>query len=237
MVSKSLRCGVLVLAWAMLAPAALGDLLDEEDPVVKPANPTGTSTGAKTSTGTGTSTTPKDVKKPEGSIKEPTPHAKGSAPTSSNTTVIPPKKAGKQTKGQKDKEPVHFESKGLRGLREKGMVELVQDVIVTQGEMKMEADHAQVFFDEASHEVIKVVAEGNVKVNGVDENSGEKFRAFGNQGVFLNKERTVVMEGNVKLWRGEDSVVRSKKMTYEMNTGWVKMDRVTGELAPGDKDK
>lgn len=234
MVSKATRYGVLVLAWTTFAPFARADLLDEEDPAVKPTSPTATASATQTSTGT---TTTKDKKSSQGSIKEPTPHAKGSAPTSSNTTVIPPKKAGKQTKGQREKEPVHFESKGLRGLREKGVVELVQDVIVTQGEMKMEAEHAQVFFDEASHEVIKVVAEGNVKVNGVDENSGEKFRAYGNQGVFLNKERTVVMEGNVKLWRGEDSVVRSKKMTYEMNTGWVKMDRVTGELAPGDKDK
>ncbi len=236
MASKATRFGTIILTWTAFASPLHADLLDEEDPPVKPTTPTATATGTKTSTGTGTS---KDPKKPEGSIKEPTPHMKGSAPTSSpNTTVIPPKKAGKPAaKGQKDKEPVHFESKGLRGLREKGMVELVQDVIVTQGDMKMEADHAQVFFDEASHEVIKVVAEGNVKVNGVDENSGERFRAFGNQGVFLNKERTVVMEGNVKLWRGEDSVVRSKKMTYEMNTGWVKMDRVTGELAPGDKDK
>lgn len=225
----------LVLVAVLAAPMARADLLDEEDPTVK-ATPTQTSTA----TGNGTAKEPKEPKSPkaEPAIKEPTPHPKGTAATGPGTTVIPPKKPGKGNgKGKKDKEPVHFESKGLKGLREKGMVELVQDVVVTQGDMKMEADHAQVFFDEANHEVKKVVAEGNVKVNGVDENSGQKFRAYGNQGVFLNKERTVVMEGNVKLWRGEDSVVRSKKMTYEMDTGWIKMDRVTGELAPGDKDK
>ncbi len=230
----------MVVAWALSAPA-LADLLDEEDPAIKPsASSTTIGTQTSTATGTGTPKDPKAEPKPqknESTIKEPTPHPKGATPAT-NTTVMPPKKAGKSGgKGKKDKEPVHFESKGLKGLREKGMVELVQDVVVTQGDMKMEADHAQVFFDEASHEVIKVVAEGNVRINGVDENSGEKFRAFGNQSVFLNKERTVVMEGSVKLWRGDESVVRSKKMTYEMNTGWVKMDRVTGELAPGDKDK
>ena len=140
-------------------------------------------------------------------------------------------------KGKKENAPVHFESKGLKGLREKGMVELVQDVIVTQEEMRLEAEHAQVFFDESSHEVTKVVAEGNVKISGVDENSGEKFKAFGNQAVFLNKDRIVVLEGNARLWRGEDSVIRSKKITYEMNTGWIKADRVAGELAPNEKDK
>ena len=139
--------------------------------------------------------------------------------------------------GKKENQPVHFESKGLKGLREKGMVELVDDVIVTQADLKLEAQHAQVFFDEASKDVLKVIADGNVKIYGVDENSGEKFKAFGNQAVFLNKDRIVVLEGNARLWRGEDSVIRSKKITYEMETGWIKADRVAGELVPGDKDK
>jgi lipopolysaccharide transport protein LptA len=128
------------------------------------------------------------------------------------------------------KSPVHFESVGLKGLREKGMVELSQDVLVTQDEMRLESDYAQVFFDEASHEVTKVVAQGRVRINGVDQNSGEKFRALGDRAVFLNGERTVVLDGNAKLWRGEDSVIRSKKITYEMNTGWIRADRVAGEV-------
>lgn len=106
------------------------------------------------------------------------------------------------------------------------MVELSQDVLVTQEDMKLESDYAQVFFDEASHEVTRVVAQGHVRINGVDQNSGEKFRALGERAVFLNSERTVVLDGNAKLWRGEDSVIRSKKITYEMNTGWVRADEL-----------
>lgn len=228
---------LLILAAFALSPRARADLLDEEEPTVtKPSTSTANSTATSTATSTAKEKSDGKTQKPEATIKEPTPHTKGTAPAA-NTSIIPPKKPPAKGTKKKDKEPVHFESKGLKGLREKGMVELVQDVVVTQADMKMEADHAQVFFDEATHEVQKVIAEGNVKVHGIDENSGEKFRAYGNQAVFLNKDRIVVLEGNAKLWRGEDSVIRSKKITYEMDTGWIKADRVAGELAPGDKDK
>ncbi|MEN9833884.1 MAG: hypothetical protein RL011_77 [Pseudomonadota bacterium] len=166
-------------------------------------------------------------------IKSPTPHARDQKSTSA-TTVIPPKSGGKSAsvkrRSSSAKSPVHFESMGLKGLREKGMVELSQDVLVTQEDMKLESDYAQVYFNEASHEVTRVVAQGHVRINGVDLNSGEKFRALGDRAVFLNSERTVVLDGNAKLWRGEDSVIRSKKITYEMNTGWVRADRVAGEV-------
>ena len=167
------------------------------------------------------------------SVKAPVPHSKDQRSTST-TTVVPPKSGGKSAgakrRGGSSKSPVHFESIGLKGLREKGMVELSQDVLVTQDDMRLESDFAQVFFDETSHEVTKVVAQGRVRINGIDQNSGEKFRALGDRAVFLNTERTVVLDGNAKLWRGEDSVIRSKKITYEMNTGWIRADRVAGEV-------
>ena len=239
----------LALALALvIAPPAFADLLDDDEPVTKPQPPQQPKTETQPSDmkppshpgnlspppGPATAPAPEPTK-----TKGPSPHPK-TQQTTSTTTVIPPKNAGRKAKAKKE-DPVHFDSKGLKGLRDKGMVELVQDVVVTQGEMRMEADHAQVFFDEGAKDkkdrgLIKVIADGNpVKIYGVDENSGDKFRAFGNQAVFLNKERTVVLEGNARLWRGDDSVVRSKKITYEMNTGWIRADKVAGEVVPSDK--
>ena len=172
---------------------------------------------------------------------EPAAHPK-STPSSGATTVIAPKNSGKpsRVKSPKGKSaeqlPVFFKSEGLKGLREKGTVELLHNVVVTQGEMKLESERAQVLFDEGSHQVRKVIAEGNVRIDGVDENSGDKFKAFGDRAVFLNSERTVVLEGNAKLLRGEDSVIRSRKITYEMNTGWIRADRVEGEVQAEEKD-
>jgi lipopolysaccharide transport protein LptA len=145
-------------------------------------------------------------------------------------------------KGNKDdvgtpREPVHFESKGLRGLKEKGTVELIEEVIITQGELRLEADRAKIFYDESQKEVARVLAEGNVKIFNVERSTGEKMRAFSNQVEFLNKNRTVIMEGNARLWRGTQSVIRGKKITYEIDSGWIKGDRVAGELQPEEKDK
>ncbi len=231
---------VLALAFGP-AGSVRADLLDEEEPVTKPEpQPQPPPAPVPSPEGEPQSGAESAPPKP---AKGPTPHAKSTSGTST-TTVIPPKeggKNGKKTAKPKKEEPVHFDSKGLKGLRDKGMVELMQDVVVTQGDMRMEADHAQVFFDEGAKDkkdrgLIKVIADGNpVKIYGIDEHSGDRFRAFGNQAVFLNKERTVVLEGNARLWRGDDSVVRSKKITYEMNTGWIRADKVAGEVVPNDK--
>jgi len=146
----------------------------------------------------------------------------------------PGKKNNKDEVGS-PKEPVHFESKGLRGLRDKGTVELVEEVIITQGELRLEADRAKIFYDEGQKEVARVVAEGNVKIFNVERSTGEKMRAFCDQVEFLNRNRTVIMEGNARLWRGTQSVIRGKKITYEIDSGWIKGDRVAGELQPEDK--
>lgn len=208
---------------------AKADLLDEEDePIVTPKNPE-----QKPS-----ETDPSVPPKSKTDVSKPTP-VKPDAPS------IPPKKPatkpGKPKPGKTGepevREPVHFESKGLRGLREQGTVELIEDVIVTQGDLRMEADRAQIYYDENQKEVEKVVAVGNVKMFNVDKSTGEKMKAYCNQVQFLNKDRTVIMEGNARLWRGTQSVIRGKKITYEIDTGWIKADRVAGELQPEEKKK
>jgi len=203
-----LRKRVSLLLFWMIAGQASADLLDEDELKHEAAK--------------------KAAIAPEGGLAEPKPH---SSKPNGRDLSIPPKKAETQAKSTTN-EPVKFTSRGLKGLKEAGKVELSEDVVVTQGELKMESDKAEIFFNEATREVMKVVCEGNVKVAGVDPNSGERFRALGNSGVYLNRNRTVVLEGNAKLWRGEDSVIRSKKITYEMQTGWIKADRVAGEVKP-----
>jgi lipopolysaccharide export system protein LptA len=131
---------------------------------------------------------------------------------------------------------VHFESKGLRALKEKGTAELIQDVVVTQGTLRLEADQAKIYYDDDVKDVVRVVAEGNIKIFKVDEESGEKIKAFGDRVEFDNKARTVVLEGNARLWRGAD-LVRGKKITYELDSGWIKADRVAGEVHPPEEKK
>lgn len=202
---------------------AFGDLLDEEEPAVTPKVPVEES--------------PIDVpvKKPATAVpgKLPQKKAKGEEKSPPIMQAAKTEKNGKLT--TEKREPVHFESKGLRGLREKGTVELIEEVIITQGELRLEADRAQIYYDEDQKEVVKVVAVGNVKIENVEQSTGEKMKAYSNQVLFNNKDRTVVMEGNARLWRGSQAVIRGKKITYEVDSGWIKADRVAGELQPEEK--
>lgn len=215
--------GAMLLLSSLWSSFAWADLLDDEG-AASPAGLASPDPASELKTGM--------PRAQEKSVAKPRPNTPPRSQPSGPTSVKPPKKAGAQAK-----EPVHFESKGLKGLREKGLVELVDDVVVTQGKFRLEAEKALVYFDEAAHDVVRVVADGNVKIFNLDEKTGEKLKAYGNQVVFFNKDRRVVMEGNARLWRGEDSVIRGKKITYEMDTGWIRADRVAGELAPTEKDK
>lgn len=129
--------------------------------------------------------------------------------------------------------PVHFTSQGLKGLRERGLVELMKDVLVTQGDLRIEADNAQVFFSEESKEVKKIVALGQpVKMSNIDPNTGEKLEAIGNQIEFNNADRVVLLEGNARIKKGNNSTIKGKKITYELDSGWIKADKVAGEISP-----
>jgi lipopolysaccharide export system protein LptA len=241
----------LVLAAAFAGPArtARADLIDEE-PAAEPEDgeKAGTAPAAKPSPAVPGARHPEDPSSPDDMVggeeapatglPEPSPPASvtpkppGSAKTNSGVLAPKGQKGGKAKKQRPDGEqPVHFESMGAKAFQQKGTLELEKNVIVTQGKMRMEADYAKVFYDEALKDVAKVIAVGNVKMFKIDEDSGEKIQALGDQVTFLNKERRVTMEGNARLWRGAD-LVRGKKITYEMDTGWIRADRVVGEVHP-----
>lgn len=227
----------LLFGLLVLGTSAAADILDEEEPVVTPKTPAQDPTQPPAKPDVKPTPAPpgkraigdKDEKKP---LQTP-----ASAKDSEKKPSKPATKMDPGKKGDQPSEPVHFESKGLRGMRDKGTVELIEDVVVTQGELRLEAERAQIFYDENNKEVVKVVATGNVKMNNVDKSTGEKMQAYCNEVTFLNSERTVIMEGNARLWRGTQHVIRSKKITYEIDTGWIKADRVAGELQPEDAKK
>jgi lipopolysaccharide transport protein LptA len=242
------RCRALIAVLVLLAGAearpARADLLDEEDPATAPTKaPTppskpGDSGAVKPTqppTMPTTPTAPKPTKSPSATSGTDV-GGGGASGNSAGGSFLAPKNPNKPRPVGREKQPVKFESRGLKGLREKGWVELESQVVVTQGNLRMEADKAQVFYDEAQKDVLKVLAEGNVKISNVDENTGEKLKAYGDQVVFHNKDRTVILEGNARLWRGEDSVIRGKKIVYELDTGWIRADRVAGELSPSAGD-
>ncbi len=221
LVRALLPMGILLVLGVQPRPV-FGEIIDEDTPLpaVKPQTPTEANpTPAKP--------TPGKVAPKEAPVKKPPSKEPPGKPKSSPKGVKP------ATSEPQEKLPVHFTSLGFKGLREKGLVELVQEVVVTQGEFKLEAENAKLYFSEHSRDVQKVLAIGQpVKITNIDPNTGERIEAFGNQVLFNNEDRVVLLEGNAKIKKGQNSTIKGKKITYELDSGWIKADRVAGEVSP-----
>jgi len=149
---------------------------------------------------------------------------------STNELKPPPKVKGKNAKVG----VVKFWSKSLSGLRNPGALMLEEDVVVTQDDIRLEADKATIFFEPKSREVREVHAVGAVRFSRTDPDTGQPIRAEGREAVFDNAKRLVTMKGEPILHRGDD-VVRGKVIYYDLKNGWVKADRVEGVVQPASK--
>lgn len=129
---------------------------------------------------------------------------------------------------------VKFWSKTLSGLRSPGTLMLEEDVVVTQDDIRLEADKATIFFEPKSRDVREVHAVGSVRFSRTDPDTGQPIRAEGREAIFSNAKRLITMKGEPVLHRGED-VVRGKIIYYDLKNGWVKADRVEGVVQPATK--
>lgn len=138
--------------------------------------------------------------------------------------------------GNSPKLPVRWRSGGLVAMREQGVTELTKDVVITQGNTELQADHAKIYFDEAADDVSKVVVTGNVRVLRAAESPRDRMKARGNEATFYNKEQTVTLKGNATLERGGD-IIRGKTINYQLETGLITVDNVEGVMQPGESKK
>lgn len=157
------------------------------------------------------------------------PSTQPSTPSNSNGKRIRTKP---EDSGASSKEPVHVRSQGMRATRDGGTAELEKDVVITQGQLQLESDYAKVYFHIDTNEVEKVHAQNNVKVTKESELPEDRIVAKGNEALFLNDERKVILKGNARLWRGGD-LIKGTQITYDMETGWITVDRVEGVMQPG----
>ena len=170
--------------------------------------------------------------------EKPAPIATEPRPAPSTTPTRQESQEAKASGRQKTKATkagvVKFWSKSLSGLRTPGSLMLEEDVVVTQDDIRLEADKATIFFEPKSREVREVHAVGSVRFSRVDPDTGQPIKAEGREAIFSNSKRLITMKGEPVLHRGED-VVRGKVIYYDLKNGWVKADRVEGVVQPAAK--
>ncbi len=144
------------------------------------------------------------------------------------------KNVGKNTsihRDPKQRGPVYFRGLGLTGLKGEGLVELHKNVIVTQDDFRLESDEAKIYLDEESNEVKRVLAEKEVKITKRDETSGKFIKAFGDSAEFDNRTQLITLRGKARVIKGED-VLTGTVIFYNLETGWIKVDKVKGVVNP-----
>jgi lipopolysaccharide transport protein LptA len=204
----------LALIWLALGSQAMADLLDDAEEDTKPTEKAGPSSSLEGVDGD----KPKQVAPKQPSAKT---GLENRAPTRA--------KSGTGRVGV-----VKFWSKSLSGFRDKGSVILEEDVVVTQDDIRLEADKATIYFDQGGKDVREVHAVGSVKFSRVDPDTGDPIKAEGKEAFFSNAKRSVVLKGEPVLHRGSD-IVRGKAIYYDLKNGWVKADRVEGVVQPSNK--
>ena len=213
--------GLAALGFALFPSLAHADLDDEVEQTQKPAEGAPTPPASNKPSGT------KDGNRSGGASAG---DKKTQGPEQTKDKV--PQKGGSGTPANKGQEPVKFQSSGLTGFKDQGTMELVNDVVITQGDTKMEADKVKAFYDQKSKELVKIIASGNVKIFKDDPDPTKKVRSTSQEAVFFNKDRKVILKGNPQLIRNGGDIVRGKEITYELDTGWMRVDRVEGVLVP-----
>lgn len=133
--------------------------------------------------------------------------------------------------------PVHIKSDGqLTYARNNGVIHMTQNVVITQDELRFQADEARVWVNEADPEnnVEKVECIGNVRVSKFSSDPAEKITARGERAFFYNESRKIILQGDARLWRG-GHLIKGTNITYTLDDGMITVDRAEGVVQPEEK--
>jgi lipopolysaccharide transport protein LptA len=179
-----------------------------------------------------------DTKKPEktegeaGQSQPPTKtENKKSEPVEKDSNKKKKKNRAKSQTADSKKQPIHFQGLGLSGIRDKGFIELHKNVVVVQGDFRLESENAKIFFEEKSDQVKRVFAEGNVRIHKIDAETGKVINSTSKTAEFEADEQVVTLKGDAKLLKGDD-VITGDYILYNLKTGWIKAEKVKGVVNP-----
>ncbi len=125
--------------------------------------------------------------------------------------------------------PVKFRGEGLRAKKDERFILLKKDVVVEQGDFKLTADEAKIFFVKGSRDVERVVALGSVKISKVALGLGERVTTRSKKAEFIPEKQVIVLEGEARLTRGAD-IIEGYKVVYNLESEEVEATEVRGAV-------
>lgn len=141
------------------------------------------------------------------------------------------KKAAKKPSNSLRKKAVKLKSNGLKGSRSEGKLTLLDNVRISQGDLEIRCNKANILFDARSDEIERIVASGRVKMKKRDYTTKAKISASSSEMTYEHKKGLIILTGSVEIIRGID-IIKGKKLVYDLNTGWISGKQVDGMLQP-----
>lgn len=219
---------LMILGETMSLRADIVDDPDQVEPVLSPPTvPKGETPVKATEKGPDKST----AKKAGGTT---------AASPSANGPVIPsetpPGNTSKSNSAKKNsnRSPIRLKSDGKSTYTKNGrLIQLNENVVISQDQLRLQADDAKVHLAEegADNNVEKVEINGNVRVSNFSDIPEEKVSARGDRAFFINKNRTITLVGNARLWKG-GHLIKGKQITYDVDTGVITVDKAEGVVKP-----
>lgn len=200
-------------------PEAQGEIIDDLDTLIDPK--------------------PEPKKKIEKEPEKAAPEDK-SEEKPKESKKAPSKKTSKKKMSDEERQklPIKLKSDGQLTYSRGGKIaHLVKNVRVSQGNLSFRSDEAKAYFVEIDGENVaeKVEIFGNVRFAKYEADPRENIKASGNRALFLNRQRKVTLIGNARLWQG-GHLIKGKQITYDIQTGIIKVDRAEGVLQPEEQN-
>lgn len=144
----------------------------------------------------------------------------------------------KSSRNQKNKRsvsgpPVKFRADSMSGNRFQGEVSLKGNVTITQGDLLIRGDEANIEQDPKLGNLIKVSVDGKVYLEKIDETTGKKITASAKSAIYSAPNRNITFKGNASITRGTDRM-NGNIINYNLSTGLIKAEKVDGMIQQND---
>ena len=136
------------------------------------------------------------------------------------------KKGGAKNNQKSGKSKLKWEALMLKADRNNRLIELKQNVKLTQGDLFINSEEAVIFLDSNS-QVARAEASGNVFIS---KGSGkQQLSAKSGKAIFYVNKRKILLTQNPIVWK-EIDVIRGSSITYDIDSGMVTVSKVEGIL-------
>ena len=208
------------LAFAFFSVPALADIIDDIEDIENLE---------------GGQRPPEKKQVPSQIVPQPTPSKKTPTGSSGETS----KKKSKPTKDRKSasRAPIKLKSDGRSTYtKDGGVIYLRKNVVITQEELRLQADEAEVHVDvkKKDDRVKRVEISGSVKVSKFSDDPTERIVAHGDRAIFSNRKQNVRLMGNARLFKG-GHLIKGKEIVYDIQTGLITVDQAQGVVQPEEK--